>query len=507
MAGLLADRTRTRRTPFLLGLFFLLGATIILCLGRTLPALVVGRLLQGIAAGVVSTVGFALLVDTIGHDGLGQAVGWVSYAFTFGLLIGPLLGGVVYDKGGYYATYSMAFGLIGIDIVGRLVLVERKVAERWTKADAEVEAPGNNDEEKSTEGLQESMEKQKDEGKASHRALDGANGASAADNSLLQDANNSGSHPQPLNPHRPNPSPTIDQPSHTPLKKLPWRERLPPLLSLLTYPRPLATVFLTAVASLLYTSFDVVLPLHASTIFHFSSLGAGLLFLPLLIPAFTAPLVGWASDRYGSRWFVVAGFLLDAPGLILLRLVDRNTLGMKVLLCGLLVWVGLGLDLILTPMIAEFAACVDEDAERRVKARGSTIPQLPLPSPLPEDQRQQTSTLQNPKPDPENGDTLPEAPTVPTESPPSSSAPPPPPHSTAYAQAYGLFTSAYAIGMLLGPLWAGNVAQHAGWGTMALSLGVLSAGCALIAGLWVGGEIGWIRRWREGRKRRRNAAR
>ena len=481
-AGILADRTRTRRSPFLLGLIFLLGATILLCLGRTLPALVIGRLFQGIAAGIVSTVGFALLVDTIGQESLGQAVGWVSYAFTLGLLLGPLLGGVVYDKGGYYATFSMAFGLIGCDIVLRLLVIEKKVAERWAAEEAE---------EKGRKGTKpEAMEAQAEEKNVRTRPGED----DAISSPAIAPSN------QADRPMLPSPADVVTQCSPTPSSsqrpqvkhsKRPWRDRLPPILSLLTFPRPLVTVSLTAAASLLYTAFDVVLPLRAATLFHFSSLGAGLLFLPILIPAFTAPLVGWASDRYGPKWIVVVGFVLAAPALILLRLVNRNTLGMKVLLCGLLAWLGLALDLILTPMIAEFAACVEEDADRR-GLHNIPLKDRDLEQQLPSDSSTSPAGISNgsvPKP------------SAPNASPNQHQLSP----LNAYAQAYGLFTSAYAVGMLLGPLWAGNVAQRAGWATMALSLGVFTAVCAVPAAVWTGGEVQWLLRWREGRSRKDGA--
>ena len=410
----------------------------------------------------------------------------------------------------------MAFALIGVDIVLRIVLVERKVAERWRTA---------GDDEKPSQGTQsvlveEGAEKMENSVPGPARQEE-PRSLESATSAVVQP---SSSKTQPSTTTNPHPDPT--QHSKPPRRK-PFRDRLPPILSLLTLPRTLTTILLTSVAALLYTSFDVVLPLYSSTLFHFSSLGAGLLFLPLLIPAFSAPLVGWASDRYGSRWFVVVGFLVGAPGMVLLRLVDRDSLGMKVLLCVLLAWVGLALDLILTPMIAEFAACVVDDQERRdLYNRSSPIsssPSSPSSPPGHGVQEEKQYDLENggntrqgiasssslPPPHRESSP-LPNQGNVPLANPsqqsPSSPPSPPSPPSTsptpspnpqppnAYAQAYGLFTSAYALGMLLGPLWAGNVAQQAGWGTMSLSLGILSGVCALPAGIWVGGEGGWFTR-------------
>lgn len=60
----------------------------------------------------------------------------------------------------------------------------------------------------------------------------------------------------------------------------------------------------------------------------------------------------------------------------------------------------------------------------------------------------------------------------------------------AYATAYGLFNTAYAGGMLIGPIWGGFVTLKAGWGTMCWSLAVLSVAGAVVSGLWTGGWVG-----------------
>ena len=60
----------------------------------------------------------------------------------------------------------------------------------------------------------------------------------------------------------------------------------------------------------------------------------------------------------------------------------------------------------------------------------------------------------------------------------------------AYAQAYGLFNMAYAVGSLVGPLWAGFVNTRAGWATMTWTMALLAGVSALPALIWTGGFIG-----------------
>lgn len=77
-AGVIADRTSSRQVPFLVGLVALLAATLMLFLGQSVPVLVVARVLQGISAAVVWTIGLALILDTVGPEDLGKTIGSVS---------------------------------------------------------------------------------------------------------------------------------------------------------------------------------------------------------------------------------------------------------------------------------------------------------------------------------------------------------------------------------------------------------------------------------------------
>lgn len=75
LAGWFADNTGSRRLPLLIGLLALAGATLLLCLSRTVALLVLGRILQGLSAAVVWTVGLALMVDTVGQAAIGEMMG------------------------------------------------------------------------------------------------------------------------------------------------------------------------------------------------------------------------------------------------------------------------------------------------------------------------------------------------------------------------------------------------------------------------------------------------
>lgn len=144
--GFYADHSSSRRWPLLIGLVVLAASTLLLCLGRTISLLVVGRLLQGLSAAIVWSVGCALLVDTMGNAA-GVAMGYVNIAMSLGLLIAPAVGGAVYEADGYYAVFYIAFGIVTVDILLRLAMIEKKVARQWLP---EAETEPETDVEKAT---------------------------------------------------------------------------------------------------------------------------------------------------------------------------------------------------------------------------------------------------------------------------------------------------------------------------------------------------------------------
>jgi len=94
------DKTESRRTPFLAGLSVLSFATLLLWFGKHIIVLVVARFLQGFAGACVWSVGMALVVDTMSDtkQGSGPALGYIGMSTSFGTVLGPSIGGFVYDR-------------------------------------------------------------------------------------------------------------------------------------------------------------------------------------------------------------------------------------------------------------------------------------------------------------------------------------------------------------------------------------------------------------------------
>ena len=54
-------------------------------------------------------MGTAILADTVDQTGVGAAMGFLGSSIAFGVLVGPVIGGVLYHKYGYFAVFVSAY--------------------------------------------------------------------------------------------------------------------------------------------------------------------------------------------------------------------------------------------------------------------------------------------------------------------------------------------------------------------------------------------------------------
>jgi MFS family permease len=294
---------------------------------------------------VVWTVGCALLVDTVDKDGLGQALGYIGMGMTFGAMGGPLLGGVLYEHGGYYSIFALAFALIALDIVFRIVMIERKDAVRWAVEDEQVQ-----DTVSGPVQLQQPdvIERQKDENKLENTSSD----------------------PAPLRDNYPFPPSSAEQPPK-------GKQRKAALLTLLASPRILVALWAYFILSLLLTSFDSVLPLFVEETFHWKQTAQGLVFIPLTVPHILDPIFGYINDNYPSsrRYLAGGAFFATVPVLVCLRLVVTDSIHDIILLCALLALVGICIAAMFSIILVEISYVVQEkeDANPGVWGKGGAM--------------------------------------------------------------------------------------------------------------------------------------
>ena len=223
-------------------------------------------------------------------------MGTVTLAANGGALLGPLVGGIVYDHAGSSALFLLMFVLIAVDFAMPLLILEKKNA-RLCVAPAGAIGYGTLDE------------------RATIRSPATEEGIKI-----------------------------VEKPA-----------KLTAVCSVLKSPQLLVALLGCFIQASLITSFDAVLPMFVETLFGWSSKGSGLIFLTLIIPSLLSPLVGSIVDTHPqwSRYLVAGGFLLSAPCFAALGLIVDNTVQQQVLLSVSLVLIGIFTSFSLPPLMVE----------------------------------------------------------------------------------------------------------------------------------------------------------
>lgn len=122
--GHFADKTHSRKIPLLIALFGCLAGTLLVATTLSIWAVYAGRILQGISGTGAWIVGFAMLTDAAGAKHMGKTLGLAGSFITAGVIMGPAVSGVLLQWLGYWAAWAVPLGLLGVDFLARLAMVE-----------------------------------------------------------------------------------------------------------------------------------------------------------------------------------------------------------------------------------------------------------------------------------------------------------------------------------------------------------------------------------------------
>ena len=325
ISGWIADNTKSRRMPLLFGLILQILGSCLFVGHPTVVVLVVARALQGASAAIVYSVGLALVVDTFGVDAVGEKAGYALSSATVGVICGPVLGGAVYEHAGYNAVVGMMIGIVAIDILLRLLMVEKKKASKWQQSSSvSPRSPSKSDL------------------RSDHAAHWRDNGTSGSiDRTPRSDEEAGTTHGERISPEAGDSKP--DDELRSLLPKIRQREKpwtMPPIWHLVGSPRILADVYAVFITYVLLAGFDSDLASFVKETFKWGSTGAGLIYLTIALPSLLAPIAGSLSDRIGARWICTVGFATNFVCVILLRLVTHNTIQQQILLSCLMTLIG-----------------------------------------------------------------------------------------------------------------------------------------------------------------------
>ena len=116
-SGALSDRIG-RRAPLVGGLILLAVATLFFAFATTLPWLFAARLAQGAADAITWAVGFALIADLYGPNERGRMTGIVMSGTSLAIIIGPSIGGWLYEIGGIRLPFLMVAAMAALGAIG-----------------------------------------------------------------------------------------------------------------------------------------------------------------------------------------------------------------------------------------------------------------------------------------------------------------------------------------------------------------------------------------------------
>ncbi|KAJ5266028.1 hypothetical protein N7524_007046 [Penicillium chrysogenum] len=337
IAGWIIGKCERRKMPFLGGLSCAFGATLLFMLGVKPWVIIVARILQGLSAGVSYTAGLTLLVDSIESHGLGPWIGFGLSGMSFGVLVSPTLGGIVYEHAGFYSVFIMGLCVVLVNLVLILLMIDRKTAANYVgQNDPTNYSPLRN-------------------GKSTKSAI--ANGKRRLP--TVEDGDPTTTTPL-LSQCRETCSVVEKDPS--------WWTIVGGFLG---NQRISAALYGCLINTVLVSAMDAVLPIFIEQTFHWFSGATGAMFLNLTIPSLIGPAVGMISEKYGARLISGVGFTLAAVAVAGLALVQHDDTSSKVMACVLLSFVGIGLSTSLTPLVAEIPRIVNAVQEERPDTYGN----------------------------------------------------------------------------------------------------------------------------------------
>ncbi|OQE35332.1 hypothetical protein PENCOP_c013G07433 [Penicillium coprophilum] len=124
LIGHFADKMPNRRKPLLFSLAGCVVGTLLVAWSPSLVVLLLGRVLQGIAGSAVWIVGLATAADTVNENHMGKMMGLIMSFASAGIISGPMVSGILLDSVGYWLTWCVPLGILVIDIIARLLMIE-----------------------------------------------------------------------------------------------------------------------------------------------------------------------------------------------------------------------------------------------------------------------------------------------------------------------------------------------------------------------------------------------
>lgn len=142
LIGHLADKAPNRKVPFLVALVGCIIGTFMVACTTDVGIFFGGRVLQGISGSGAWIVGLATAADTVGPGRIGTTMGIIMAFVNAAMVTGPMVSGLILEMAGYWLTWSVPVVILVVDVVARLLMVEKEeISDSKTSADAQETDP------------------------------------------------------------------------------------------------------------------------------------------------------------------------------------------------------------------------------------------------------------------------------------------------------------------------------------------------------------------------------
>ncbi|KAK7917324.1 MFS amine transporter [Apiospora marii] len=290
IAAYLTDRCTHKSRLFMLGNAVLLASTLFFFLGPAPSYILVARALQGASGAFLYVSGLAFLISRIEPDSLGTYMGYMTLATTMGELMGPIIGGSLYEHVGHWAVFGVAEGVIVVDMALRLLIREPKIPRPQGSDTSQYEAIPDEDGRWSHDEALSSTQNQSESETETAVALENMGSAKiTTEGSAFIDYDEDGAG------------------SVATLKDIRWNAVI--------------SVAFTTVTGIVRCALEATIPLYVFHRFAWNSALGGVVIFALLSPAVLGPWVGRFTTRHGPQRlslyaFTMAGALLAALGIL-----------------------------------------------------------------------------------------------------------------------------------------------------------------------------------------------
>ncbi|CCM06621.1 uncharacterized protein FIBRA_08901 [Fibroporia radiculosa] len=297
--AILSERYRNRQVPLICGQLGIIAAQILFMESPTYWPMIIARILQGFSSSVVWVVGLALVCDTIHENSIGRHFGLAMSGAALGTVIGPPVSGALYTAYGFRAPFIFGIIFSAVDLVGRLLVIERKHALRWGIDPAALpaqEADAEKEGETSVPSSGEKNDKDNDDDQSST--------PQSSDIVTLEqkDAEAIAVLPTSLEKHRE-------------LSLLETANKL------MRSRRALATCACALLYAIVLALQEPVLPLHMQAIWNYDSTKVGLVYMGFILPGMISSIIGgWLVDKRGPAIVgaIAVAFSMPWFGLLIL---------------------------------------------------------------------------------------------------------------------------------------------------------------------------------------------